>query len=164
MIYDEEDLDEKLAAQFFLFNANYVGRVIRKKKGKYETKPEAKKRREKSETPVNRQPGFQSSQWGKLYKRLKAIPGGPSIGSREGKLFRRRFRVPWRVFEDLVQKCKDKKLFGPNSLHEVDCCQTEICPVYIKLMGVLRILGRNWCPDDVAEATGMSLILVYVYV
>jgi hypothetical protein len=22
-------------------------------------------------------------------------------------------------------------------------------------MGVLRILGRNWCPDDVAEATMM---------
>jgi hypothetical protein len=35
-------------------------------------------------------------------------------------------------------------------------CGAQICPVEIKLLGVLRMLGRNWCADDVAEATGMG--------
>ena len=35
-------------------------------------------------------------------------------------------------------------------------CNKEICPVTIKLLGVLRMLGRNWICDDVAEATGMG--------
>ena len=51
---------------------------------------------------------YWSSTWGKLLVKLSAIPGGPLISSREGKLFRRRFRVPWDVFVDLLQKCKEK--------------------------------------------------------
>ena len=50
-----------------------------------------------------------------------------------------------------------KKLFGENSLLKFDDCGSTICPYAIKLLGgVLRILGRNWCCDDVAEATGMG--------
>ena len=47
-------------------------------------------------------------------------------------------------------------MFGPNSCDTHDLCGRLICPVEIKLLGVLRILGRNWCFDDVAEATGMG--------
>ena len=38
----------------------------------------------------------------------------------------------------------------------MDLCNKDICPVTIKLLGVLRMLGRNWICDDVAEATGMG--------
>jgi hypothetical protein len=31
-----------------------------------------------------------------------------------------------------------------------------ICPKAIKVLGILRILGRNWCCDGVAEASGMG--------
>ena len=89
-------------------------------------------------------------------KNLSAIEGGPLITSREGKLFRRRFRVPWDVFCDLVKKSKDDKLFGQNTGMKYDFCGRPICPIAIKMLGILRILGRNWCCDDVAEATGMG--------
>ena len=37
-----------------------------------------------------------------------------------------------------------------------DFCGRSICPIAIKMLGILRILGRNWCCDDVAEASGMG--------
>ena len=77
--------------------------------------------------------------------------------TRQCKLWRRRFRVPFSVFLDLVKVCKDELIFGIDSCKQNDICGNTICPVEIKLMGVLRVLGRGWCFDDVAEASKMSL-------
>lgn len=107
-------------------------------------------------TPRDRSINYWSSTWGKLLINLSAIQDGPSITSREGKLFRRRFRVPWDVFCDLVKKSVESKLFGENADKKYDISGRAICPIAIKVLGVLRILGRNWCCDDVAEATGMG--------
>jgi hypothetical protein len=43
-----------------------------------------------------------------------------------------------------------------NSTNATDVSGCENCLVEIKLLGVLRMLGRNWCSDDIAEATGMG--------
>ena len=67
---------------------------------------------------------------------LSAIDGGPSITSREGKLFRRRFRVPWDVFCDLVEKSFDNKLFGENAGKKYDFSGRPICPIAIKVLEV----------------------------
>ena len=107
-------------------------------------------------TPRDRSINYWSTTWGKLLINLSAIQGGPSITSREGKLFRRRFRVPWDVFCDLVKKSVESKLFGENADKKYDISGRAICPIAIKVLGILRILGRNWCCDDVAEATGMG--------
>lgn len=158
MIYEEEELQNHLSSQFFVWNSN-VTRILHKRisRSKHESKEDSKRRRRAPVSiPKNRKSNFSSQPWGVLLTKLKAIPGGVSIGSRAGKLFRRRFRVPWLVYLDLVQKCRDKKLFGEKSLDKVDLCGSEICPIEIKLLGVLRILGRNWCFDDIAEATGMG--------
>lgn len=128
--------------------------LLRSRKNKKDNR--SRRKRAISSSPRVTRLDYWSSTWGKLLVKLSAIPGGPLISSREGKLFRRRFRVPWDVFVDLLQKCKEKKLFGENSLLQFDCCGSTICPYAIKLLGVLRILGRNWCCDDVAEATGMG--------
>jgi hypothetical protein len=89
-------------------------------------------------------------------KRLGSIEGGPCITSRTGKLFRRRFRVPYQVYCKLVHMCIDKKLFGESSAREFDIAYRLICPVEIKMLSVLRILGQNWNFDDIAEATLMG--------
>ena len=47
-------------------------------------------------------------------------------------------------------------MFGPNSIDDFSITGNSHCPVEVKLLGVLRILGRDWCFDDIAEATGMS--------
>ena len=120
----------------------------------------AKLNRRPRRTPPNVQRlndiNYQCSPWGQLLVRLAQIDGGPSIDSRDGKLFRRRFRVPYGVFCNLVQKCLDKNLFGENASRDRDITGRTLCPVEIKLLSVLRILGRNWNFDDIAEATFMG--------
>jgi hypothetical protein len=118
----------------------------------------SRRKRKTSENPRNTHPNFVETPWGKLIYRLSALNdgNGPNVDSRDGMLFRRRFRVPWPLYCKLVVMCQENKLFGENSNLEADCCQSEICPITIKLLGVLRILGRNWLCDDVAEATGMG--------
>lgn len=73
--------------------------------------------------------------------------------TREGKDFRRRFRVPFPVFCKLVMIAEDSNLF--------DCALADgfgrrAAPVELKILGILRILGRGWCMDDVSESTGIS--------
>jgi hypothetical protein len=73
--------------------------------------------------------------------------------SKIGKQFRRRFRIPFPVFQFLCLVAKEKKLFGVG---ESDASGRSSVPIELKLLGALRILGRGWCFGDVAEATGMS--------
>ena len=73
--------------------------------------------------------------------------------TREGKDFRRRFRVPFPVFCKLVIIAEDSNLF--------DCALADgfgrrAAPVELKILGILRIFGRGWCMDDVSESTGIS--------
>jgi hypothetical protein len=154
MIYDAKKAKHRVACQFFVFCQNVAQRLIKKRRN---VKGSIKLRSKRvASPPRDTNVDFMSSTWGKLLAKLSRIPGGPSIESREGKLFRRRFRVPWDAFVDLLQKTKDSNLFGDCTLKSFDCCGCRICPYAIKLLGVLRILGRNWCCDDVAEATGMG--------
>ena len=50
----------------------------------------------------------------------------------------------------------EKQLFGANAHLATDIAGRNICPVEIKLLAVLRILGRDWNFDDIAEATLMG--------
>jgi hypothetical protein len=155
MIYEVRKLKEKIASRFFLF-CQHVTRLNLKKRYKKLKPIERRRKRSPTSTQRERNFNFWSTTWGKLLVNLSAIEGGPLITSREGKLFRRRFRVPWDVFCDLVKKSTDSELFGKNARMKYDFCGRSICPIAIKVLGILRILGRNWCCDDVAEASGMG--------
>ena len=135
-----------------------LAKAISKLAGKRKLCLEKKMRsmRSSPEVPRDPNPNFWLSPWGQLIKRLASVTGGPSIGSREGKLFRRRFRVPYDVYCKLVSMCLEKKLFGLNSDKLTDIAKRNICPIEIKLLAVLRTLGRNWNFDDIAEATLMG--------
>ena len=71
-----------------------------------------RRQRAKPEVERDKNPNYWQSTWGQLVKRLASIEGGPSILSRDGKLFRRRFRVPYQVYCKLVSMCIDKNVFG----------------------------------------------------
>lgn len=86
-----------------------------------------------------------NSSWGRMLKH----PDVSFPTKRTGKLFRRRFRVPYQVFENLLELTISKNYFGHG---KADCSGRKSIPVELKLLGVLRILGRGWCFDDVAEA------------
>ena len=90
-----------------------------------------RRQRAKPDIQRDKHPNYWQSTWGQLVKRLAAIEGGPSILSRDGKLFRRRFRVPYQVYCKLVTMCVEKCIFGVNSNLETDVANRDICPVEI---------------------------------
>jgi hypothetical protein len=70
--------------------------------------------------------------------------------SRNGKLFRRRFRIPYPLFNEiLVPLCKEKNIFEIKQE-----CRVRI-PLEFKILLCLRILGRGNCCDDIAEMGNM---------
>ena len=73
-----------------------------------------RRQRAKPEVDRDKNPNYWQSTWRQLVKRLASIEGGPSILSRDGKLFRRRFRVPYQVYCKLVSMCIDKNFFGKS--------------------------------------------------
>ena len=83
---------------------------------------------------------FWSSPWGILISN----PVVEDPKSKEGKSFRRRFRVPFPLFKEiLLPLCIEHQIFNHNRRSRI--------PVEAKLLSSLRILGRDSCADDVAE-------------
>ena len=70
-----------------------------------------------------------------------------SISTKEGKIFRRRFRLPFEIFDKvLVPLCKEHNIF--------DNVGEDQIPIEIKILMCLRILGRNAICDDIKEFNG----------
>lgn len=83
---------------------------------------------------------FWSSAWG-------LVISDPSVWdpkSRSGKSFRRRFRVPFPLFKQvLLPLCKQHQFFSSQRHSRI--------PVEAKVLSALRILGRDSCADAIAE-------------
>lgn len=92
-----------------------------------------------------------ASSWGKLLKSSDV----EDPNSYAGRMFRRRFRLPFRLFQHLVEACKAGEVFGGD----FNAANEASVPVEIKVLGALRTLGRGTLHDDVAEMTGASLEL-----
>lgn len=79
----------------------------------------------------------------------------------ESKLFTRRFRVPFPVFEDLVAATKGW-LEGLGQ-KEQDCTGLPRIPVELKVLGCLRILGSGTCLDGIKELSGISETTMHTF-
>ena len=78
--------------------------------------------------------------WGRLYK----SPNVSDITSYEGRKFRRRFRVDYETFRDLlVPTCRSEKMFNAERESKI--------PIEMKIMVALRILGRDNDADTCCE-------------
>ena len=91
---------------------------------------------------------WKNTNWWKLISN----PAVADSNSREGKTFRCRFRLPFRLFQYVVDICKKDRVFG--RVH--NAAKLESMPVELKVLGVLRTLGRATLHDDVAELSGAS--------
>ena len=94
-------------------------------------------------------PDYMSSVWGRMLLNDRVKDPSDRKG---GKLFRRRFRVPFPLFEELVQTTRDSKLFVEGN----DCTGKAAAPLELKILAVLRVLGRGYCFDGVEELTLIS--------
>lgn len=92
-------------------------------------------------------PDYGESAWGRMLRdeRLQDTASGAAI------LFRRRFRVPYAVFEAIVEKTKVW-----HEKNDTDCARRSRIPTALKVLGVLRILGRATCFDGIHELSGIA--------
>ena len=98
-------------------------------------------RKRKRSAPVN----LEETVWG----RMLVNPSLRVAGSFVAKQFRRRFRMPYTLFADIfVPLCVSKDIFQLK-------CNSRI-PVEIRLLIVLRILGRGHTADDCFELSGVG--------
>ena len=88
---------------------------------------------------------FSVTKWGALL----ADPNTRVPNTYQGKLFRRRFRVPFQVFDEvLLPMCREHNVFGKGHNSRI--------PIAIKLLAGLRILGRGSCCDDISECADIG--------
>eukprot|EP00904_Undaria_pinnatifida_P003091 jgi/Undpi1/12783/HiC_scaffold_6.g02451.m1 len=92
---------------------------------------------------------YNASAWGQML-RCEALNNHQSA---EAKLFRRRFRVPYVFFLQLVIVVKDRGWFkaGP-----CDAAGRPSIPVELKVLTALQVLSRGNCFDDIKQLSLIS--------
>mmetsp|Transcript_25677 Transcript_25677/g.24538 ORF Transcript_25677/g.24538 Transcript_25677/m.24538 type:complete len:188 (+) Transcript_25677:322-885(+) len=95
-------------------------------------------------------PNYSNSTWGKML--TDEADQLRISGSTASNLFRRRFRIPFMLFEMLMEDVyiwqKDVAAHDITGRHGI--------PLELKVLGVLRILGRASCFDGIKELTFIS--------
>jgi len=77
--------------------------------------------------------------------------------SRDGVYFRRRFRMPHLLFNSLVQVMLDEKWFpkfGEQGSGPVDASGRIGASLHVKVLSVLRVIGRGVCFDECYDGSG----------
>ena len=78
--------------------------------------------------------------------------------SKDGRLFRRRFRVPYPIFQQIGSLTREKMWYK-----ETDGIGRPSAPLELKILGVLRVLGRGMCFDGIAELTNIGEEAIHVF-
>jgi len=101
--------------------------------------------------------------WHKMLESNKK--GGNSIhdeSHRDGRYFRRRFRLPFALYIELLQAMIDEAWFpgfGPHGEGMLDATKTEQgrgASLWVKVLSVLRVLGRGVVFDECFDGSGCS--------
>jgi hypothetical protein len=81
--------------------------------------------------------------------------------------FRRRFRLPYTTFAELVSICKEAKGDDGNLFFRrwmsSDFAGGPSSPLELMILGWLRYLGSGWTFNDIEEATGISEEMHYQF-
>ena len=73
------------------------------------------------------------------------------LNSRDSKFFRNRFTVPYQLYQQLLQLAKE---WFPQKKYDI--AGREWTPIFLKLLGTLRILGKGCSWDLLYELSGIS--------
>ena len=89
---------------------------------------------------------YLTTDWWAMFRRLEGDLGDPDSDlSRDGQIFRKRFRLPFSEFYPLYETVRDEEWFGEEKQSK------RIPPLPLKMMGCFRLLGRNLVFDDIYE-------------
>ena len=90
-------------------------------------------------------PNYWESVWGKML----LDPTTEDPNSTTAKKFRRRFRVPYPLFQEvIVPQCDEKKVFKATTQGKI--------PTAFKVLIALRVLGRDAIGDECEELSLMG--------
>ena len=80
--------------------------------------------------------------------------------SKEGKLFKLRFRLPFTLYVHLLQRVRDAEKDKQSTLlrKQFNIYSKEVYPVDLMLLGSLRYLGRTCIFDCISELTNICLL------
>ena len=90
----------------------------------------------------NRQPrpDYTQMSWWRLIRH----PDIRDVNSRQHKYFRRRFRLPYALFEIIINMCYERNWFPVHTRGEDGAMpKKNAAPLELKVLGVLRLLGRG---------------------
>jgi hypothetical protein len=117
-------------------------------------KPRGRKRRKRDLEPKSNAP------WQRMLDRAEQINGASDPDSIDGRYFRLRFRVSYSMFKALIQVMLDDNWFPGD--FEADgsgkCSVLGIqgASLHVKVLPVLRALGRGVCFDELYDGSGLS--------
>jgi len=84
-----------------------------------------------------------------VWKEMLSDPTINDVNSRAALKFKRRFRTPYNLFKEyIVPECNRKNVFNLERKSRI--------PIELKILSVLRILGRGSCADDINELSGIG--------
>ena len=92
---------------------------------------------------------YSQSTWGMMLNNPRFKDPNDRKG---GQLFRRRFRVPFPVFTEILRLTRANGWFSEGR----DAIGTLASPLDLKILSVLRVLGRGYCFDGVEELCFIS--------
>lgn len=90
------------------------------------------------------------SEW---YRRYVKYPDRP-LSKKHMKLFRRRFRMPYDAYQNLVLEARVDNWFP--EYEKLNAIGQKGILLDILILGALRYLGRGWTFDDLYDSTGVS--------
>lgn len=117
---------------------------------------EVKKKRKFSPRKVEGRPQYETSTWGRLLTNPRFQDPTDRKG---GQQFRRRFRVPYPVFLEIVKMTRDSEWFSEG----LDAVGIKAAPLELKVLAVLRVLGRGYCFDGVEELCFISAEVLRIF-
>ena len=94
-------------------------------------------------------PPYEMSCWGRMLVHPRTRDPTDRKG---GVLFRTRFRVPFPLYERLVEMTRANGWFSEKN----DAAGQKCAPLELKILGVLRVLGRGYCFDGIEELSYIS--------
>ena len=97
-------------------------------------------------------PLYSQSTWGRMMERDIERLRDPS--SDEAITFRRRFRIPFGLFEHILGWVRS--WIAETRKRDKDVSGRDAVPLHLLLLGVLRMLGRGTCTDGITELSDIS--------
>ena len=79
------------------------------------------------------------------------------------RIFRKRFRMPYRCFQELAAMLAESPLFERWREGKADAFDRPTTPLALLVLCCLRYIGQGWTFDDLSENTGISDEIIRVF-